>query len=727
MNILLVPVCTTVLLVLAGSLPGQQDQPAPGLGIARQRCGLAANGDAAHAFGHDYKVDFTPNGVVFTPALGDCTPYNLPLSWSMQTVSRGATVHLQAGPTAPTVVGMTVDYRREGVVERYEVHDRGIEQSFVFDRRPAGDGDLVVRCRLDTELALRSDGDDSLLFERPAVGGVRIGHVVGIDANGDRCAGQARVVDGALELSLPGAFVDAARYPLVLDPPIGAVTTISTNDDAAENDVAYDRDWNRYYVVWVRRFSSSDSDIYGCLVNPDGTTAGTPISIDTVGGPARRPRVASVNASNRFLVTFDKSDVLLGPRNVRCTAVNASNGVRSSTVDIAATTDDEFGAVVAGDASTTGDNAIVAWESNAGIVARRVYVPSSGNPFLIGSEVVIASGPGTDHPAISKAAGSSSFRLSVAWSYPGPLARRIALQTIDRDLNLLGTPLTFGATSADCDHPAYDAGLLVFEQEAALPSDRDLRCATVTEGAMGATLLSGPVTLAGSAAFETAADVCKLGNRWAVIYTRANPALDDDVLTVLVNGDCTTCNAVVAMTSGSGFTRERAPRIASSTTFDDLSDGALAVWTEANVIVPTQGRLVAQPFANLGAGTSPVFVGGGCAPGATASTAGGACVVGNQSFMFQATGIPSAAIAFFALGFPGPGIACGGCTFTDPLSFEFIYHIGFATRAFGVPCSPGYVGLQLESQWVLFNTAGTACPAGLGVSASNRMRVTIGN
>ena len=44
---------------------------------------------------------------------------------------------------APSAAGLCVQYARDGVVETYDATIAGLEQSFVFEELPAGDGDLI--------------------------------------------------------------------------------------------------------------------------------------------------------------------------------------------------------------------------------------------------------------------------------------------------------------------------------------------------------------------------------------------------------------------------------------------------------------------------------------------------------------------------------------------------------------------------------------------------------
>ncbi len=204
--------------------------------------------------GTNFKIRFGADGVEFFPMLGVAAPHNMPVQLALRGVGRGQKLTAPADqlPGAePKVDGLRVDYARGWLTERYDVREDEVEQSFVFDRLPPGEGDLFVRLDLRTDLEPRGDGR-TLDLDYGQLGSVRIGKVVGIDANGVRAEGAVRYEAGTLELSLPREFVDHAALPLVLDPVLGSNITIQSAYDAESPDIAYDRTFNLYLVVYTR-------------------------------------------------------------------------------------------------------------------------------------------------------------------------------------------------------------------------------------------------------------------------------------------------------------------------------------------------------------------------------------------------------------------------------------------------------------------------------------------
>ena len=234
---------------------------------ARTAFGLVHADDGTPlAIGHDYKASFRHGAMQFVPALGTAAPTNRPLSFRLATIARGRAVLHDADAAAapePVVHDGVMTWSRSGILERYEARADGVAQSFVLAAHPGGSGDLVVRGTVESAFVPRQQEDGSLCFA-DEIGGVTIGGVTGIDANGRQCGGELRWQNGELELRLPGAFVEAAAYPLVLDPLFGTTVVYggSTFDDG-EVDVAYEAGSDTYLVVWARVFSTADHDVRG--------------------------------------------------------------------------------------------------------------------------------------------------------------------------------------------------------------------------------------------------------------------------------------------------------------------------------------------------------------------------------------------------------------------------------------------------------------------------------
>ena len=275
--------------------------------IGRQAVGLNVTDGQLIGGGPDYEVRFDRGGITYLPALGAKAAKLYPLRFEVTGVGRRSGPSTPATRAEPSAEGCVVRYSRAGFEERYEVGPVGVEQSFSFATLPPGAGDLVVRGRIATELPLARAAADELRLEVDGLGGVRIGAVTGVDANGARTAGALRFADGEIELSLPAEFVDHAALPLVVDPLVGTafnVNTLPMDYDDENPDVAYDQNNGVYLVVWQRRFSSTGVAIRGQLVTAAGGFSGNLISIRPSTSLATSPRVANIHLRHTFVVVW---------------------------------------------------------------------------------------------------------------------------------------------------------------------------------------------------------------------------------------------------------------------------------------------------------------------------------------------------------------------------------------------------------------------------------------
>ncbi|HEX5717037.1 MAG TPA: hypothetical protein VF179_12810 [Thermoanaerobaculia bacterium] len=145
-------------------------------------------------------------------------------------VRQGATLLATGDDGAPRVQvsGRRISYARAaGIVERYDVTEAGVEQSFVLRRRTDGE-DLAITVSLaaDRELG-EPHPDGSGGFVIPLGDGtarLRYGAATAIDADGDRRGVRVEIADGQVTLTVDGPWLAAAAYPVVVDPLISVET-----------------------------------------------------------------------------------------------------------------------------------------------------------------------------------------------------------------------------------------------------------------------------------------------------------------------------------------------------------------------------------------------------------------------------------------------------------------------------------------------------------------------
>jgi hypothetical protein len=407
---------------LAGAAQAQSVQPPKAAPAAAPRASFGTNmaDGVLWGGGPDYKVRFDAGATEFTPALGLRAEHNMPLTLRTLSAARGADVTPLA-PVAPRREGdrLVLYDRAPGVVERHDVRADGLELSFRFEARPAGTGDLVVRLQVETELpALPAGG--GLRFELPDVGGVGVGAVTGVDAQGHTVGGAVRLAGDVLELVLPGDFVDAASYPLVLDPLIYPVTFVAPDLGFEEGapDVAYDS--NTYLVVWEKVYSASDIDIRGQYLDTAGNIlpSGYWFLESASNTVATGPQAASLRGHTRFMIVWQQAAcVFLCDADVVGCSLSTSGFGQSSQINIAAGGGVSHNDPDVGGHSKAESNVVsVVWEENEQIYHRNVLVGFVGDPSLIADVDLLEVATRASEPTISKGSGED-FEHLVVWKY----------------------------------------------------------------------------------------------------------------------------------------------------------------------------------------------------------------------------------------------------------------------------------------------------------------------
>ena len=198
--------------------------------------------------------------------------------------------------------GWTID--RGAVVERLLPRAKGLEQTWTFAERPAGDGDLVVRVAATGAEFVGPDAR-GLTFRDLRTGAVwTYGHGTWIDAGGRRTAVPARWAGGAIELRVPAAVVHTSTYPAVLDPVVSEafelgepITGLPAVGDQSLTDVW----WNG--TNWSVRWESGNEDI-AARVSPDGTL------LDEYGVDVEGRGASATDGTNRLYVRRSLSGVI---------------------------------------------------------------------------------------------------------------------------------------------------------------------------------------------------------------------------------------------------------------------------------------------------------------------------------------------------------------------------------------------------------------------------------
>ena len=702
--------------------------------VARTAFGVRADDGLVRAMGPDFAATFTAGGVVFTPVLGAQAERPASVQFAWRDVRRGAEpVWERAGEVPPVVAGDRVQYEHApGFAEVYDVRREGIEQSFVFAARPAGDGDLVVRGAITSTLPLAEASPTGVRFALPSGDGVSFGAVTGIDANGARAAGALRLVDGDLELVLPASFVDSATYPLVLDPLIGAVVNIG--DVAGEPDravsVAYDEATNRHLVVWNVRYAASSWEVRGQFTNGAGQPLSTPpftISAPGVSTAVDRSCVASVRGVGRFVVAMRPLGAVGG---LAVRSISAVNGAMSAVTPlITSATQDVTMATVGGDSRVGGNNALVGFVSfnlsNGSRLPQTtmlVLAPtgtfttvSANNPLnpntIFNPEVAVSrhGGPtGQWLVAWTDQTGSGAMRrvnalvIGTAGTTCGPLhnveltnsglevVSEVACATKDGSLGLVTWTYSFGATRSVRTKVVVATGT----------------CGAVTVTSGSAVVLPAGTGLRDRPAVDFAADKF-------VLAFRERQSVGGQARTVVMGLDATLGTPAGAEHYPSGWLPVDAdPTVTAKWSGGAAADEALVAWSDDSAIR-------AHLFEATGTG-SVTSLGGACgiAGFTDIATYGGTPALGTTFTIELAS--PTSPILALIIGFSQVPFACGPCTVVPSAD---ILLPGASPTAVAVPNAPNLIGFSLYAQWLQLRQSG--CPILPDFGFSNTLRFTI--
>lgn len=272
----------------------------------------AAVAPGCHAFGESFKASFH-DGFVFDPVLGSDYPVNLPWRWTTESVTAGDVAQLAA--SALPVHAHTdwrYEYRWPDMTEAYDVRAEGVEQSFVFARAPHLAGDLVVRGRIDTDLRLATEvptagAHTPLLFAdaqgRPIV---RYGAAFAYDAAGRQTEVLTAWHAGRITLTVPGAWLAGAVWPVTIDPLTSSV--LVNSGGAPLSDVVIENDTESVnfntMVFYARATSAVLYDVVARLCDADFQNSVPVFAASNAAALGSQLGVAFVADADRWLLTY---------------------------------------------------------------------------------------------------------------------------------------------------------------------------------------------------------------------------------------------------------------------------------------------------------------------------------------------------------------------------------------------------------------------------------------
>ncbi len=720
-----------LLSLLAGASIAPAQAPVPLPATIDRGCGVQPVPGGLRATGTDWLASFTAAGVEFVPVLGDRAPHDLPLQLRPVSLRRGATDVTIDRAVAPVKIANEVEYARGAGRERFAALPDGLHWTWRFDHPVGGEGDLVVRCEVVSELAANVREDGSLRFALPGLGGVDIGTVTGIDANGCSAAGELRLDGDQLDLVLPAAFVDHASYPLVLDPVLSTFAIDTAGNIAS--DVAYDVGTDRWLAVWSRSISATSTLVHGRLLLGDGTPTGAvfqclPVTNVHQGAPS----VASMRSAGAFLVAWQQSigSSNVQPYRLRGTLIDANAGPTLLPFVLGANPagPSEVMSRMCSDNDTDGSHDVqIVWNAaGAGIRGTLFHLDPLG---AYSATVSTLSTDATDaRPVISRSQRGDTAHL-VAWRRTSGVAAAVHGAMFSRTFVPVGAERALTTAVAGINVNAFDVdgdganfGLTWYAippSGQAMVSARpvDWNGLLIVPGTEQTLTSQSPIGGTGPSY------IGRFGPKLLVAWSAPNTLTPfGSVVGRDLSPGCTSCGsgwgipALVAASAPSRF----ASRIAGGGT---SPDGLLVLSQSTFSGTELHGARVAA----FGAGGAITPVGASCGVAGTIATAGGPFALGNPDFVFTLAGAPAGAVPFLSLGFPGNEIGCGGCVLTNAIALAFRpLSGGAAVYPWSLPCNVAFVGVNFSAQWVLFVGGAAACPAAPGLVATSRLEVTLG-
>lgn len=252
-----------------------------------------------------YKAQFGPEGAVYTPFLGAQSSKEASLRMHLAQATIGGRRIAVDVEAEATLDGRKAAFERGLIDEVYELSQASIEQTFVVGAHP-GEGDLRLRVAVDTKLVGREEGAG--FAWRDADGeGAAFGAAALRNADGSLTNVPTRLVEGGVEIVVPEALLDAASYPLVVDPVIHTLAIENGAAYATESDVAFDLATNTWTVVYQVERSAGDRDAY-CRIYDATTMAlrGERV-IDATLDDVAKPRIANSRGGSRNLVVAQRT------------------------------------------------------------------------------------------------------------------------------------------------------------------------------------------------------------------------------------------------------------------------------------------------------------------------------------------------------------------------------------------------------------------------------------
>ena len=350
----------------------------------------ASEATSALAVEQDGRLSAQAEGWRFEFGQGELAVSAQDSSWTYRFQgSRGGIRALSISTLPEQTAPSSLEYRHaEGIVERYLVKSRGIEQQFVLPGPYAG-GDVLLTGSVVTDLVPdKTSSFEGIAFQRNGETALFYGEAKAVDAAGRTALLEERWADGELTIVVPAAFLASAGFPVLVDPYIGGRAIVDAAVDLAQNPAVATTAAFQALAVWSTDATSPKS-IRGRIIGPRGNTIVGPIAVvnefSLAGTTYTKPRVAWSPADGVWVVAAEgHGSGIANPDFIQVNKVDTS-GTKTTGINLNAV----LGTDLEGDVDVACNNAglcLITWladrDSNATLDSvKGVFYTPSTNTF----------------------------------------------------------------------------------------------------------------------------------------------------------------------------------------------------------------------------------------------------------------------------------------------------------------------------------------------------------
>lgn len=226
------------------------------------------------------------------------------------------------------------------------------------------------------------------------------------------------------------------------------------NDWQRSPKPAYNPVTNRYLVVWQEESYDGKGDIYGRMVNANGTMSLSQFSIASAVEYQWNPDLAYNSITNQFLVVWQDDRIVPGDNDIYAQLVNADRTLSGANFPISNPSTNQLLPVIA--YNTTNNQYLVVWQddrnsaSDADIYGQVI----DGNGSINGANFAISTaGADQDYPDIAYA--SSANRFLVVWEQSNDIYGRL----VNANRTFAGPEFHIASSSGSLSNPTVSYNL----------------------------------------------------------------------------------------------------------------------------------------------------------------------------------------------------------------------------------------------------------------------------